>query len=97
NSGSSSSSVDNSTANEHNPKKPFQRVDPTKVVYVNERLKDNTFESLGFSENHYTMKAHRDLIVTKGKGFTKEKNKKKRGSYKGGAIDFTTNSFKFTD
>lgn len=42
---------------------------------MDERLKDNTFESLGFSENHYTMKAHRDLIVTKGKGFTKEKNK----------------------
>jgi len=25
--------------------------------------------------------------VTKGKGFTKEKNKKKRGSYRGGVID----------
>ncbi len=32
-------------------------------------------------------KAHEDLIVTKGKGFTKEKNKKKRGSYRGGRID----------
>ena len=35
----------------------------------------------------YGSKAHRDLIVTRGKGFTKEKNKKKRGSYRGGAID----------
>jgi len=36
----------------------------------------------------YAQKAHEDLIVTKGKSFTKEKNKKKRGSYKGGYIDF---------
>jgi hypothetical protein len=35
----------------------------------------------------YAQKAHEDLIVTKGKGFTKEKNKKKRGSYRGGYID----------
>lgn len=42
----------------------------------------------GASEREdYGSKAHRDLIVTKGKGFTKEKNKKKRGSYRGGAID----------
>lgn len=26
-------------------------------------------------------------MVTQGKGFTKEKNKKKRGSYRGGLID----------
>lgn len=79
NSGSSSSSSRSTGASaivhSDEQKKPFQRVDPTKVVYVDDRLKDNTFESLGFSENHYTMKAHRDLIVTKGKGFTKEKNK----------------------
>ena len=35
----------------------------------------------------YADRAHQDLSVTKGKGFTKEKNKKKRGSYRGGAID----------
>ncbi|KAG5462260.1 MAG: hypothetical protein BJ554DRAFT_5438 [Olpidium bornovanus] len=71
-------------------------------------------------------KAHEDLIVTRGKGFTKEKvcllgvyanlpfdvfaiqstddrlsfrdtlqNKKKKGSYRGGKIDFTSNSVKF--
>jgi hypothetical protein len=37
----------------------------------------------------YSQRAHEDLIVTKGKGFTKEKNKKKRGSYRGGAIDIS--------
>ncbi|KAL8769082.1 MAG: hypothetical protein Q9209_004868 [Squamulea sp. 1 TL-2023] len=35
----------------------------------------------------YAERAHQDLSVTKGKGFTKEKNKKKRGSYRGGMID----------
>ncbi|KAL8783464.1 MAG: hypothetical protein Q9213_004601 [Squamulea squamosa] len=35
----------------------------------------------------YAERAHQDLSITKGKGFTKEKNKKKRGSYRGGVID----------
>jgi hypothetical protein len=38
-----------------------------------------------------------DLIVTRGDGFRKEKQKKKRGSYKGGVIDFEARSFKFAD
>jgi len=36
--------------------------------------------------NDYGRRAHQDLIVTRGAGFRKEKNKKKRGSYKGGEI-----------
>ena len=32
----------------------------------------------------------------KGKNFTKEKNKKKRGSYRGGTIDQGSHSIKFT-
>jgi len=36
--------------------------------------------------NDYGAKAHKDLIVTRGAGFRKEKNKKKRGSYRGGEI-----------
>ncbi|RPA79226.1 hypothetical protein BJ508DRAFT_211291, partial [Ascobolus immersus RN42] len=42
-------------------------------------------------------KASADLIVTRGKGFTKEKNKKKRGSYRGGSITDEVKSFKFED
>lgn len=39
-----------------------------------------------------------DLLKVKGKGFTREKNKKKRGSYRGGAIDqHVSHSFKFED
>lgn len=36
--------------------------------------------------NDYGEKASADLIVTRGAGFRKEKNKKKRGSYRGGEI-----------
>ena len=38
-----------------------------------------------------------DLIVTRGKSFRHEKTKKKRGSYKGGAINTGVASFKFDD
>ena len=41
----------------------------------------------------YGARASKDLIVTRGAGFRKEKNKKKRGSYRGGEITvsgFTT-------
>jgi hypothetical protein len=37
----------------------------------------------------YSKRAHEDLIVTKGKGFTKEKNKKKKNGFRGGLIDIT--------
>jgi hypothetical protein len=59
---------------------PFSRI--PKDIKVDERLASNAYVPYD-----YAQKAHEDLIVTRGKGFTKEKNKKKRGSYKGGAID----------
>lgn len=43
---------------------------------------DNSFEARersGASSNDYGAKASKDLIVTRGAGFRKEKNKKKRG------------------
>ena len=40
----------------------------------------------GAHEDDYGARANRDLIVTRGDGFRKEKNKKKRGSYRGGDI-----------
>ncbi|KAJ7024280.1 SRP40, C-terminal domain-containing protein, partial [Mycena alexandri] len=47
--------------------------------------------------NDYGQRAHNDLIVTRGAGFRKEKNKKKRGSYRGGEITMESHSFKFDD
>ncbi|KAI1777504.1 SRP40, C-terminal domain-containing protein [Hypoxylon cercidicola] len=70
---------------------PFSRI--RKDIAVDPRLSSNAYVSHGYGE-----KAHQDLIVTKGKGFTKEKNKKKRGSYKGGPLDIhQSRSIKFED
>ena len=70
---------------------PFQRV-PSNIKI------DPKFASNDYISYDYADRAHRDLSVVKGKGFTKEKNKKKRGSYKGGAIDTSGGrSIKFED
>lgn len=69
---------------------PFSRIDRNMVV-------DEKFASNAYVPYDYAEQAHRDLIVTKGKGFTKEKNKKKRGSYRGGLIDTTPRGIKFDD
>jgi hypothetical protein len=68
---------------------------------------------MGASVSDYGAKASRDLIVTRGAGFRKEKNKKKRGvsqprhfkqamtnmtqSYVGGEITLESHSIKFDD
>jgi hypothetical protein len=66
----------NSAANTKGPKKtnvPFSRVPPD--TKVDPKLASNAYVPYDYAE-----KAHQDLSVTKGKGFTKEKNKKKRGA-----------------
>ena len=65
---------------------PFSRFKVDEVKFADERLRDNTFESRGARAGDYGAKANADLIVTRGAGFRKEKNKKKRGSYRGGEI-----------
>ncbi|KHN95943.1 SRP40, domain containing protein [Metarhizium album ARSEF 1941] len=60
----------------------FSRI--PKNMKVDPRFASNEYVSMDYSR-----RAHEDLIVTKGKGFTKEKNKKKRGSFRGGLIDIT--------
>ncbi|KAG0145195.1 hypothetical protein CROQUDRAFT_46122, partial [Cronartium quercuum f. sp. fusiforme G11] len=73
---------------------PFRRV-RAEEIQVDQRVADNGFLAKGGAEGSYGHKAHMDLIVTRGKAFTKEKNKKKRGSYRGGIIDTTSHSIKF--
>ena len=51
--------------------------------------------SKGGSINAYGYKAHLDLIKTRGDGFRKEKDKKKKGAYRGGKIDMNSYSIKF--
>lgn len=77
-----STNNDKSDSTKH-PKKqntPFTRI--PQETQVDPRVASNAYVPYDYAE-----RAHRDLIVTKGKGFTKEKNKKKRGSYRGGMID----------
>ncbi|KAI9700021.1 MAG: hypothetical protein M1836_002555 [Candelina mexicana] len=74
------STMETSTKKQKSQNTPFSRV--PKDVKVDHRLSSNAYQPYDYAE-----KAHQDLIVTKGKNFTKEKNKKKRGSYRGGAID----------
>lgn len=77
---------------------PFQRVKADQVTYLDDRMKDMSYAGIGLNGDEYGARASRDLIVTRGKGFTKEKNKKKRGSYRGGAIDvYGSHSIKFDD
>ena len=64
----------------------FSRIKVDEIKFADERLKDNTFESRKAAINDYGTKANADLIVTRGASFRKEKNKKKRGSYRGGEI-----------
>ncbi|KAH8170804.1 hypothetical protein LIA77_09585 [Sarocladium implicatum] len=61
---------------------PFSRI--PKDIYVDPKFASNAYVPMSYSQ-----RAHEDLIITKGKGFTKEKNKKKKGSFRGGAIDIT--------
>ncbi|KAL5489973.1 SRP40 [Sanghuangporus weigelae] len=75
---------------------PFQRIKTEMVKFADERLKDNSFHSRGSKRGDYGERAHADLIVTRGDGFRKEKNKKKRGSYRGGEITLESHSIKFT-
>lgn len=63
----------------HEPER-FSRI--PKDVQVDDRFASNKYVSYDYAD-----RAHANLIVTKGKGFTKAKNKGKRGSYRGGAID----------
>merc|ERR1712228_828497 len=71
----------------------FQRI-KVRSHFEKDGLDDNRYD--GYDE--YASKAHNKLIKTRGKGFTKEKNKKKRATFHGGgAISMGVNSIKFDD
>jgi hypothetical protein len=75
---------------------PFQRVKVEEVEFLDNRLKDNTYDGKGGSDiSSYGWKASQDLIKVRGDKFRAEKNKKKRGSYRGGQISFESHSIKF--
>jgi len=78
-----------------NRRESFRRV-REEDVEVDPRF-NNSYEAKKGSADDWGTKAHRDLKIVKGKRFTHEKNKKKRGSYSGGKIDCAVNSIRFED
>ena len=76
----------------------FQRVREEDVKFMkttkDSLLYDNTYEG-AFGENGWGKKANDILGKCRGKDFRHEKTKKKRGTYRGGKIDFASNSSKF--
>ncbi len=71
---------------------------PTPLAQLSAHATADSHISNAYQSYDYAERAYQDLSVTRGKGFTKEKNKKKRGSYRGGAIDISGGKgFKFDD
>jgi len=75
---------------------PFRRV-VSEEVEVPDVLQDNSFDAKINAQGDWGEKANNDLRFTRGKSFRHEKTKKKRGSYKGGAINTSVSSIKFDD
>ncbi len=70
----------------------------TPLAQLSAKATPDSHISNAYISYDYAERAYNDLSVTRGKGFTKEKNKKKRGSYRGGAIDISGGkSFRFDD
>lgn len=81
-----------------NGKKKHEGARPTRLAQMSIQDDENAHLSNAYVSYDYADRAYKDLSVTRGKGFTKEKNKKKRGSYRGGMIDISGGkSFKFDD
>lgn len=79
-------------------KKKHVGAQPTPLARLSAHATPDAHISNAYKSYDYADRAYNDLSVTRGKGFTKEKNKKKRGSYRGGAIDTSGGkSFKFDD
>lgn len=56
-----------------------------------------TADVKAFGDDGYGAKASAVLMQVRGKDFRHEKTKKKRGSYRGGAITLASNSFKYDE
>jgi hypothetical protein len=79
-------------------KKKHEGARPTPLAALSAKGDNREYISNTYVSYDYADRAYNDLIVTRGKGFTKEKNKKKRGSYRGGMIDISGGKgFKFED
>jgi len=73
----------------------FKRVDAEVWnQHVKTELADNSYVKT-FGEDGFGAKANKVLSTVRGKDFRHEKTKRKRGTYRGGAITLASNSFKY--
>jgi len=72
---------------------PFQRVNPELVYQLDEQMR----ASQRNANSEWAEKADQTLKKVKGKNFRHEKTKKKRGTYRGGALEMGVKSIKFED
>jgi len=72
---------------------PFQRVKPE----LSKQLPTKMFASQRNANSEWAEKADATLKQVKGRGFRHEKTKKKRGTYRGGALEMGVKSIKFED
>lgn len=89
----------NGNGNEDYPeeKKRFSRIKDEQKSFQDALIQDNTYDAV-FAGTGYGAKANDKLKTVRGKDFRHEKTKKKRGSYRGGAIDDeVVNSVEFSD
>jgi len=64
---------------------------------LSEQLDKRMFNSQRNANSEWAEKADSTLKKVKGKGFRHEKTKKKRGTYRGGALELGVKSIKFED
>lgn len=75
-------------------RKHFSRIDRLKISFENHALQDNTYKG---AAGTWGEMANDKLMKVRGKDFTKNKNKMKKGAYRGGSITMASGSYKFTD
>ncbi|KND98072.2 hypothetical protein QG37_05146 [Candidozyma auris] len=75
-------------------RKHFSRIDRSKIKFEDSVLQDNTYKG---AAGTWGQMANERLMQVRGKDFTKNKNKMKKGSYRGGSITMASGSYKFTD
>ncbi|KAG5510663.1 hypothetical protein GH5_06879 [Leishmania sp. Ghana 2012 LV757] len=77
--------------NEDGTFRRFQRIDPTKVMFQADALRDNRP-----GEEHLVLRQNQEMMRTKGKGFNKLKQKNK-GKFYGAGVDLSVRAYQFPD
>jgi hypothetical protein len=77
--------------NEDGTYRRFQRIDPTKVVFYADALRDNRP-----GDEHLVLRQNQEMMRVKGKGFNKLKQKNK-GKLYGAGVDLSVRAYQFPD